>query len=235
MTPQIKYPAPASPTITAWSSPDVMGDVYLRILVPELVAAGCKVTHSTEYLRLQAAQVPALAARSKEFLEMTPDEFTDLATSAAVLAETRHAINSRLNLQKQELDVAMSASMRAEVNTYLDTLRPAFDEAAYAARALRDQGVQPTSTADELIQLDPKIAAAWVAFKNSNHGATLRRIANLRAGLARALNLEDGDYAAGITKPVIPDLLDRKYAAATSHQIWLEAAPVLTLRPFDID
>ena len=229
---------------TNWASPNHSADLHsLHVLIEELQAEGVTIEHADRLIDLRRnfdrfapeVQVPGI-----DVLTATDDELTQLVAEDAARRAAHAAVQETRMHMLDDARRAMAKVMAAAADSYLDVLRPKFDEAADAARKVRDLGVEPNDTAEQVIARGAEAAAAWLAFKQGGQMQTMIRIAHLRAGIARILDIGEGgrhgreggrpnvDHSVGITRPYQPGLLGNETDVAT----WLAAAPHLHLVPF---
>lgn len=212
---------------------------HLEDLVDALEQEGCTVTGADHYRAIKHAQITGPAAPDS-VLDLTVEQLLDHAQAA-----TFHRLNTRrggpgseelIRLQ-QQADREQTRVMATEVDTYLDHLRPQWNQAVAQARAVIDAGVPAAATPDTLIDMEPDQVAVWTEFRASAAIPTLERITALRTALAEKLGIAEGadalHHSYGITNPVRPSLTQRDEFGNLPHvppiQRWLEHAHDLDL------
>lgn len=210
----------------------------LITLVNDLTAAGVTVPRGDDYRALFAADWPAQPAATKPLLDMTAAEFGQLAYEQAVrrVVTPRNGCGNTSQELRDQLTIEYRAVLASSADELVEQLRPAFDEAADAARRVRELGIGPLWTAERVMASGAEAGEAWLKFKN-RHAATLDRV----LGLRRAVSVELGvapihpansrpdriDWSVVVTRPAARELLADP--REPSHVTWLKAARSLHL------
>lgn len=230
------YTKPAEPvTLARRGLPRIH---HLEHLIDALEQEGCTVTGADHYRAIKHAQLTGPTAPER-VLDLTVDQLLDHAERMAIHRLNSSKSDGALAQLHQQADREQAKLMAAEVDTYLDHLRPHWNQAVTEARAVIDAGVPATATPDTLVDMDPGQVAAWSAFRASAAIPTLERITGLRTALADKLNIAEGPdaphHSYGITNPVRPSLTQRDARGILPHvppvQRWLEHAHDLDLVP----
>ncbi|MFC4245045.1 hypothetical protein ACFOYW_16885 [Gryllotalpicola reticulitermitis] len=195
--------------------------------------------------------------RAVSVLDATLEEWQLEALAGASHAATVAHIAAEQERMLEELDEAMKASMSAEADNYLDTLRPQFDHAADLARVLNAAGVidklQKPGAKEIATKQDGKVTvetipaptdleyvtemfgaaagAAWAEFIDDRQIDALHNAAALRATLAELLNIGEGRAPHSIGIGASGDHFAPRYGEP-DYVKWLRLAPSLQLVPF---
>lgn len=204
-------------------------------LISGLESYGCKVAHAEEYRLRSRIQHQIEVPMPSIILTASPDELRENIRDFAVAVTGDHAASMRWREIMQELESEMRDSMRGELDSCIEVLRPKFTEAAAEARRVRELGVDPGDDPERVMARGGQVSEAWISFKSGSRSiAHLSKISAIRASLAEATGAGEGpgaDHAVGITRPFIPTDPARN-RNEPEHIKWLRLAPHLELVPF---
>lgn len=212
---------------------------HLEHLVDALEAEGCTVTGAEHYRAIKHAQATGPAAPAS-VLNLTVPQLIDHAERVALHKQGASAFSNALAQLQAQADREQQQLMAAEADSYLDHLRPQWNQATAEARRVIDLGVPASATPEMLVDMAPEQVAAWSAFRSSAAIPTLERITALRTAIAEKLNVAEGasapHHSYGITNPVHPELTARdRNGMRASHlppvERWLSVAHALDLVP----
>ncbi|BAS07345.1 hypothetical protein AHiyo4_07670 [Arthrobacter sp. Hiyo4] len=166
---------------------------------------------------------------------MTPEQLREDISAYAAAESGRTAARMRHAVLRRQADQEQTALMATEVDSYLDAMRPAFNQAAAEARAVIGRGVEPDDTAERAMARGGAAAELWISFKaGSGSVATLERISDIRARLAEVTGAGEGpgaDHCIGVLDTFTPGAL-ATVRGEPAYRKWLRQAKHLELIPF---
>lgn len=204
---------------------------------------GVTVPHWDEFAALRRAGAPHEPYPAKPLLEHTPEELTAYIRLRALHKVATHPrigdAAEVARLVQAELGTEMVALLAGHVDEFILGLRPAFDEAADAARRVVALGVSPDATAETLFDAPEDSRRAWREFTRT-HTRALDSILNLRVAMSELLGAPPSTRGrTGVTLPhhqiswglVVSRSGATLPASDTTlpHRRWLRLAPVLYL------
>ena len=205
-------------------------------LVSALESHGCTVSNSEQYKDLTLKMGLQSPERPTSLLTMKPTQVTDYLRERAITGAGRQSIAAEMHELRQQLQSEMAASMNAEVDSYIEVLRPKFHAAAAEARAVTALGVRPEDDPEQVMSRGGSASEYWISFKS---GSTALRqlvyLSKLRGQLAEVTGAGEGaggDHSIGITRPYIQDALKPSAKGEQPHVKWLRWADHLELVPF---
>jgi len=235
-------PLPANFTADSahrWTPDGSLGD--LRLLVGALRALGVEPTDAAAHDSIRALAVASFPVPGR-ILGQAPKEVLALAEQAGIRSAARQATGTTLFQFQQQAHLELQQSMTAEASSYIEQLRPAFDEAAAGARRCSDLGIQPSDSPEEIMERGADAVSAWVRFKTTDL-VTLEHIAGARILMSRALGIppvnrhigsnQQLDYGRCFTRPNLPFGPDDRRTKINGWRRWLTLAANLYLTDLD--
>ena len=125
-----------------------------------LRAAGVEPTGAERFLALTATMPTPTPLPNGRLLDLEPHALLSLAAEQAVVQLSREIATDRLTDLQRQVAAEMIIDCRAETDSYITTMRPAFDQAAGYASTLVKLGVASTDKPEFIARRGGKAVGA---------------------------------------------------------------------------